>query len=496
MGWTRGTTGTFTKSADTNRDAYISSTPLVANGIIRSQHAKPADEVRLVCFSSWDGRSCYEIGLDGVNIKINQVVFVTTITNHGSAAHGLAANTPFTMDVRVENRTISVYLNGSTVAALSYTVSDSDALVNYRAYGFVSSKSGATLLSCKVGELVPSVESRPRGLWWVAGGILYVSFDARQAREVARGVCKETGNVRLVEFKSKIYVVDGQKAREVNPVTFTVTEWVATDGQIPGSGGTSGVTDLYLLTAHWSRLQGVSLADPTNLQASALDNQYDWDTGSENPGRAFTLVDSQSGRSGQVIRGILSSSNNVLNVAGVSKFYELYSDPTRGSVLFDKKSDTVGVSGPDSMLQADADFVVFHGPQGFYKKVGSGGPEPISDGVLSKYIQFPESDRELYTVTLTRDTVRKGILLCMSRGDDSDVHFWYDERVGGFQNGQGGFFPITFPSAKRPTATIFYDGQLILGCTDGYIRFADDAADDDDGTPIVSYAALERIDPP
>ena len=494
MQWTNAS-GVYTKSADTDRDAVTSLVPFPANGILRLQLRKAADEVRACLFGSWDQRSCFEIGVTGTDIVIRKVTFVTTTSNvAGPVAHGLTAGLGYTMDVRLENRTIKTYLNG--VLKLTYTVPDNDSLVNYRAYGFVSSVSGAVVLSATVGQLVPSVVTRPKSLWWVAGGILYACFDGVTAREIARGVSKETGNVQLVEHKSLLIVIDGQKIRTVDPVNLTVTETTAAAGTIPGSGGTAGVTDLYLAVNHWSRLGGVSQADPNNYQASALNTSDDWDTGAEQVGRAYTLVTARATLSGQVIRGLISADANRLTVGCVSQMWQLLGDPARGQILFEQRSATVGISGPSSMIQVDNDKIMFHGPQGIYTMTGGDSPTPISESVLSKYIQFAPSDRELYTVHMTRDTSRKGVLICLTNSAGSSVHFWYDERAGGFAAGEGGFFPLTFPSGRQPTASIYYDGELLIGCEDGYIRKFDDTVTDDDGVAIQSYMALERVDTP
>lgn len=501
-GWSKdATSGVFTKAADTTRSAYTSTTKFPSNGVIRLQQTTYANEVRACVFGSWDQRSCFEVGVVGADIMIRKVEFVETVTTLGSgatAAHSLTSGVPFLLEVRVSNRTISAYLNGSTLPAVSYTVPTGDSLENFGAFGFVSSISGAVLLKCEVGELVPSIASRDRGLWFVAGGNLYASFDGSTAGLIRSGVCRESGDVRMFEFKGKLKIVDGGKARDVNPITGGVSEWYAsTAGTFPGSlvdgNPVNGVTDCYLGVAHNGRIALVSTADPQNVNMSAIGDSYDWDTGSEAAGRAFSFVDAKAGLSGQVIRGIISANANRLTVGCVSQMWQLMGDPARGQVLFDNRSENIGISGPNSMIRADDDVVLFHGSQGLYKMIGATPPSPISGANLTKYIQFPESDRTLYNVHLARDTSRKGVLICLTK-DTGSVHFWYDERIGQMQNGAGGFFPLTFADAMRPTASIYYDGKLVIGCADGYVRFASDSVSSDDGTAIESRFYCERVD--
>lgn len=496
MGWTKGTDGVYSNfSTIGNRVAYSSNVPQPVNFSQSIQCATTAHEIKLFAFSSYDGRSCYEAGVSGSDVVIRKVQYGTTFTNlAGPSAHGISSGVPFSMEMRVEDRTIKLYLNESTTPILTYTIAASGEFVSYRGYGFVCQTpvGSEKVLSWRVCELVPSISVRENMLWIVGGGTVYVSFDGTTAREVARGVCKETGVVSLKEYRQKLYLVDGAKAKVIDPVNFTVSDWTATSGALPGYT-TAGTSNMYALEPHWGRVMGVSSSDPANVNASALNDALNWDTGADDSGRAFTFVTARVNMSGQTIRGLLSASSNRLLIGCASSMWQLMGDPSRGQVQLDQRSTNVGISGQNSMVLTDDDVVVFHGPMGFYRMVQGSTPQPISSSVLYQYIQFPPSERPLYTVTVIRDPTRKGVLICMTKDSDS-IHLWYDELIGGWGENPGGFFPISFPASHNPTCAAYYDGQLLLGCSDGYVRKCDDSSATDDGTAIESRVYLERVD--
>ena len=487
-----GTGGTLTLRGE--RAAYAADDPQPANFTQTAQCATTAHEIKLFAFGSWDGRACFEAGIEGSNAIIRKVTAGYVYTTLDTAAHGITSGVPFSMEMKVEGRVISLYLNGSSTAACDYTVPTSDSLVDYRTYGFVTETpvGDEKVLLWQMSELVPAISVRENMLWIVAGGTLYVSLDGSTAREVTRGVCKETGTVELVEFRQTLRLLDGQKAKTIDPVNYTVSDWTATSGSLPGYT-TTGTSDMLIAVNHWGRIQGVSQADPANVFASALNDAADWDTGSENSGRAFSFVTARVNMSGQVIRGMLSASANRLIIGCGGSMWQLLGDPSRGQVNLDQRSTSVGVSGPRSMALTDDDIVVFHGPMGFYQMIGGSTPVSVSGAILFESIQYPPSERALYTINVARDPNLKVVLILMTK-ETGSVHFWYDETIGGYNAQAGGFFPITFPDAMRPTAAIYYDGRMLLGCADGYVRFLDDTASTDDGTAIESRAYLERVD--
>jgi hypothetical protein len=489
---TTGTGGTLTLRG--SRAAYSAGDPQPANFIQTLQCATTAHEIKHFAFGSYDGRASFEAGIEGSNAVIRKVAGGYRYTSLASAAHGITSGVPFSMDMRVEGLVVSLYLNGSSAAVVTYTIPANDSLAAQRAYGFAceTPTDNEKVLLWQVAELVPSISVRENMLWIVGGGTLYVSLDGTTAREVARGVCKETGYVELVEFRQTLRLLDGQRAKTIDPVNYTVSDWTATSGSLPGYT-TAGTSDMGIAVGHWGRIEGVSQADPANIFASALNDAADWDTGAENSGKAFSFVTARVNMSGQVIRGLLSASANRLIIGCGSSMWQLLGDPSRGQVNLDQRSTSVGISGPRSMALTDDDIVVFHGPMGFYQMVGGSTPQSVSSNVVSESIQYPPSERSLYTVNVVRDPNRKVVLILMTK-DTGSVHFWYDENVGGYSASAGGFFPLTFPDAKRPTAALYYDGKLLLGGADGYVRFLDDASKTDDGTAIESRCYLERVD--
>lgn len=489
MAWTEGTDGSLAH-AGTDRDVWLFDDPMPANSSFKLQLGNPAHNVKAVLFSSHDGGSCWEAGVEGADLVIRRVDFGTEQPFAVWISHGQVAGIPFLAEFRVQDSLIRILLNGQEVAALEY-----DTIAQYsffRRFGVVSKINGASVLRAELCELAPAVETAQRVLVAVGGGSVYKSAAGGNLFEVERSVFRERGPVCLIEHQSGIYGVDGQRGRIINPVTDSVTLWIADDGTLPGKT-TDGSTTLGLIISHAGRIWGVPADDNRNLYASGigLTGAKRWDTAATYAGRAFTTPLARASQSAQVIRALAIGSNNHLLAGGAACIWRMMGDPVRGQVLFEPLSATIGVSGRGALVLADEGFVLFHSPAGLYMTPAGGSPVPLSAGVLTEGIDIDPDELDSYTVSVVRDTRRKLVHVFLTKEADS-LHFVYDEREGGYAGGKPALYPVQYPDRIGPTCAVYWGGEVLLGGRDGYIYVLDDAATDDDGDEIESWVTLSQ----
>ena len=162
--WNHQSSGAW-KLLGSGRTALIADTDWPVASELRLPLAKPSanHNVFALVLASKDGRSGYEIGLDGANIVIRSVEFgdPASVKNWASAAHGLDANTPFFLEVRIIDGEIQAVLNGAASAVVSWTpgavsgMDTSPTFAGYKHFGFVSNVNGAIVNGPQVCTLVP-----------------------------------------------------------------------------------------------------------------------------------------------------------------------------------------------------------------------------------------------------------------------------------------------------------------------------------------------------
>ncbi len=500
---------------------------------VRIEVADPDASAMVLLRSSADGRSGYEVGvvkefsqyflrarrvwegavvLDSGGTDPYLVNAASDIPNTPTANANLNVTTrltagePFTVEARIAGGRIEVFLNDEGTPSIRHTQSTAQTppaatgtfdpagagtFALLRHVGFVAAASGTVVRSVRVASLAGQRTSRDDMLVAVAAGDVWVSQDAAMVR-VATGALPSTGPVEMREFNGRLYMIGGGQARVLDPLTLNVSPWVPTKGTLPGQE-TAGTTTAAVLGTHATRLVLAAAAgDEQNATFTAVADALDLDNGSDLPGRSFTLAGQRPLKVGQPIIGTIEASNSALIVGTSGSIQQVLGDPALGSIETQVLLDDTGISGPRSMVRAQEGVVVAHGPQGLMVIPVGGQPANISIGTLNVGITLDSTEN--MSVLVARDPVRFRTWVFMVPTDLSAGRHWcYDERVGGFAAGMGGFRPQSFPAAMQPLAACVWKGRLILGCADGYLREFDDAATTDDGEPITAYATMPLI---
>jgi len=503
MAWTANNDGTYTH-AGTTRDVFVGNGSLPQFGTVWLRIANKTSNVKGVLLSDPGGFNCWEAGIEGANCVIRKVTKGTEAAAVATAAHGIGASTPFTMRVDIEGTVIKVFINGVLPAVVSYDVSAA-AEPNYldqSGYGFVSKINSGIVLQAFSGPLLPNTLPATKVLVWVVNGDLWYAIRdpgtgiPRAALGKARAL-SATGQISSAEFEQKLYLCDGQGNHivfDASVATPTVTDWVRT-----------GITDdFYLLCAHQARLFGVPTTDKQNAYGSAVNDPTDYDTGSDLPGAAYGLTESDMPKIGEPIRAMFPASRNVLIFGCSRSFYQNIGDPALGG--FDVVSIThgIGASGPRCMFLNPMGEVVAHTTDGWCKIVG-GAMLPISKGGLTEGMVLP-NPIDTHAVSVVRDSRYFGAMIFLTpKVPFVALHWWYDERTGGYRASDspesfgGGFWPVDMPAAIGPSAVCDWDGVIVLGGRDGKLRTYNPGAYNHDGVVInwrmpVMLAAATDLD--
>lgn len=513
MTWTQNTTTKVWTNSGAGRSVVIASTALPTASGLRLSCTAPAGNVKAIIFSSYDGRSCYEAGIEGANVLIRRVAFGTAganVTNGASdtpasaactTAHGLPAGVPFVLEVRVSGGTVRVYLNGTL--ALQHTPDATDYLCvfnpysNQVYYGFASSTSGAVISKAEIAPLVLS-EPTPMTevLVAVCDGNIVISEDGLNASVVQVGAFRTDGLVSLAEYQRKVYGVDGKFAKvfDPDPAVFTVNDWTASAGSFPGSSG-NGLTRMTMVENFLDRLGLAGDAtDPQNAFFCAVGDATDWDTSADTDGRAFGLGTGLTGRIGQPITCLKQAANGTMVIGCLNQMWRLVGDPALGTPSLTPVSLGSGISGKDAATLATNSVLVAHSPDGAFT-IGSAPGEPatpLSQATLRTGIEINRADLQDYYVIVVRDTTRRLTYFFLTpKESGTTVHYVYDEVTGQFTPGNGGWFEDQYSDSIGPTAACMFRGQLVIGTRDGRLLIYDeDTKGTDDDLAFTSNVTL------
>lgn len=248
----------------------------------------------------------------------------------------------------------------------------------------------------------------------------------------------------------------------------------------------------------WNHQGRVSLAgaapNPNIFYMARQGNPLDFDYSETDAQSAVASDASFPGVIGHPIVAAAATTKDTSIIASRDSLYLLAGNPAAGGLL-DALSHKVGVVTPDAWcLTPNGDFV-FVSRNGVY--VCAGGttpPQKVSEHQLpNEFKNLGEND----DVQLAYDVERHGIHVFVTRTSGVKTHFWlnWDDEPG-----MRGFFPDQLgddsvePSA---VATLSIDSKnrtvVVLGCEDGFIRCANDDADDDDGFSFESYVVYGPI---
>lgn len=522
MAWTRDSTSGVLTHSGTTRDFWNPGTTFPATARFEAVASNRTGQVRIVVYATPDGRTGFECGIDPsneANVIIRPVALGVAGANLDSDAHGVPAGTPFTIRVEIIGTliTCSIIAAGYAVVSVSYVNTTEPTYTAFTAWGLVSSVNGATVQAGSVAELRAVLGEVSEVLVGVANGDVYAAYDEDDISLIAiggAGAFSASSDVGLTVLDGVVYGVDGSNARKIDVVARRVyaygpddvgTNWnITTTGAPPGAEEVTGAanerrpgtTKARTICAHRGRLFFGGMDDePHALYATAIGEPQMLLTSEPVEGRAFAQGVGRSAGTAHTILSLNSVNDNVLLIGCTRSIHALIGDPAEGVTEMVEVSSDTGISGLNAVTTSIGGVNIAHSPDAGLLLIPIGqAPVPVSASVLTEYMQFERGRRGEFYVSMVRDTQRHGLHIFLTlRDDDGSVHLWYDERIGSYTPGAGGFFPETYPDAAGPTCAVNWRGRVILGGKTGYLYEYDDAAGDDDGTAITTRMPLSLM---
>lgn len=515
MTWTRDSTSGSLVHAGTARDFWLVHDDVPARAQITAGLAKIADKVMVCVRSSGDGRTCFEVGVDGPVLLIRQIEFGNTIATVAQETHSIAADTAYTVRVRLDANaegyatiTATAGVAGGAEVACSYT-SNTNLAYTFRT-GVASNVDGATVNTFEKATLQDQVVTfGEMGLAIIGGGV-YRSLRDRVWEAVPGGENAFPSGVRvaMAPLNGSMFMVGGGRAKEYKPVPNTVGNWTTTSGTLPGAtpdpdnpgSYLPGTTTATMIREH---LGGLVLASPDDvlIKGCAIGEPYNWNTAERLYGSAYELGVGRNVTVGDTILSIDRGPGNSLFIGCTNSVNFMVGDPYAGTAEILTASQTFGVSGPDSNAvvmagRSQTAVMLSHTPEGITICQPGSTPINITQPILGRHINYPRDQRPLYTVVMVRDPQRQQLKIFIDTPGDGagSTHLIYDEPTGGYSPGRPGYFPATYPF--RVCAAAIVRGTPLIGTTDGQLVAFDDSASDDIGTPVLSKMTLQLADQP
>jgi hypothetical protein len=278
-------------------------------------------------------------------------------------------------------------------------------------------------------------------------------------------------------FNGKVYAVDAEGARIIDPNLNTVDTWSG-DGNLNPNTSMFGFAVLYRGRAVLAR-SATSPAlwymsrqfDPNNFDTSA--------TPEATAAVAGTLTASNVvGAPQEPIVALIPWQDDYLIFGGANSMSMLEGDPGYQGAIF-PLTQGVGILGGRAWAFDDKDNLYFLGSSGLYR-LPRGGREPINISGRRLATRLDQVDADSTFIQLAYDAYKKTlhIFLTPINGTDQGVHVVYDTFLDAF-------WEDVYPLAAGPWAVAPIRGnkdedrRVLLGGNDGWVRrFLDSATGD------------------
>lgn len=501
MTWTQ-TSGVLTHSG-TDRTCWRCNVAQPSSNVIRLQLASRAHKVALCLFSHRDMRTCFEVCIDGANIRYRKVTLGVPVADT-VVAHGIAAGEPFNFEANVQDGRVYVVISASGFTTTQNNQPIPTELLGFTAWGVSSTVNGATVQSLGIYERRPIIQEANEVCVPICAGDVWQSTGDTAFQRIGAGSFANDVFPRIAEFNGELFALDGTKVKRINVIDRAVydygpgsppVDWTdATTGFPPGSvdlgGGVhqKGTTKATAIAVYNRRLV---FAYNRSLYFTAIGDPYDHLLSADpNGGGAYVY-----GPFRDPILSLTVTQDNVLVIGGTRSFVAYFGDPIDSNVEVRYISESIGVSGGGAVSYGVGAPMVAHTPEGLMIVPVTGTPTPLSSPVLTQGITFDYRERDTLAVSVVRAPASNGLHTFITpRNGTVGNHFWYDERIGAYQPGAGGFIPDTFPVGQQPTCAAVWRGRPVFGCADGFLRELNPAAKTDGGAPIAAFVFSEELD--
>jgi len=229
-------------------------------------------------------------------------------------------------------------------------------------------------------------------------------------------------------------------------------------------------------------------------------NPWNWLYGINDAQSAVAGNDADAGEIGDVVTAIIPYKDDFCIYGAAGSIWYLIGNAAEGGVILEL-SLTAGILASKAWCWDSADNLYILATTGIIKiPRGFGIPENLTGQSYPNFIKDLDYDDVDDRLTMAYDRIRHGIHICKTElADGTNKNWWFDLKIIDEEGRVGGLFPETFPEECGVCSAFYYESNdptyrdLLFGCYDGYIRFSDDAAKDDNIGADVE-ADVEAID--
>jgi len=288
-----------------------------------------------------------------------------------------------------------------------------------------------------------------------------------------------TASYSAAERAGKLYLADSV-LRTYDPQTGIVAIVDASSGVIPTAQPVVSVyRDRIILTGANHLWYASRQGDPT-----------DWHFGAdhEDPGRAIAGQLAHAGRIGDTPNAVIPVDDKALVFGCENSLWVVYGDPSTGSL--ERISGEVGIIAPEAWAMSPDGDVAFLSNDGVYLwSAGSkGAPVRFSEGRVPGQLRSVSAATN--RITMAYDQDGRGYHLFITPDAGTGTHWWLDVE-------NKALWPVLMNALHEPVAVGRVDdgglAEVILGCSDGYIRKFDKDATDDDGEDLESHVLIGPV---
>ncbi len=365
--------------------------------------------------------------------------------------------------------------------------------------GVVATTGGSTVpvQTSQAGRIIKGLAVVQGNVYWFEpGGTTFTAASNQTGRSPAlnfSGVMASTACVvdstATTVSGSKRFFADGVNYAYYSPSDDTVRLWEAHSGTLPQDDAAIP-NKARLLTTWRSRVVAAGvIGKPHALHMSRVNDPFDWDYASANndAGQAWQGSSTSSGNPPDVITSLFSYSDDVLVIGGDTSVRLFRGDPYHGGQI-DLVTNRVGMAwGSPWAMDGEGVLYFFSSTGGVYAMDPRSNSPPVRiSGPIEQLVQGVNTGT--HTILLEWDDTFQELRVFVTYTATRAVtdHYVWEKRtkawwVDRYANTVHNPLASCILDGNRPT-----DRVVLVGGWDGYVRFLDPNADDDDGTSIES----------
>jgi hypothetical protein len=300
--------------------------------------------------------------------------------------------------------------------------------------------------------------------------------------------------VHAIDAFQKLYVADwdptaAASAADRRPKVFDPAAGAGGLSILTATAGTIPLGCMAIARYRGRLVLAGALSNPHQRYMSKVGVFTDFDYASTSPLGAVTGTLAPAFALGEPITALITTGDECLVFGCPTSLWILRGDPKSAGGHIDNLSEEVGIVSHGAWCRTPENAIVFLSHDGLYMSYGGCDDRARPQSLSRERIptDLLNVNRSTKIVNMAYDTFRRGVRIFIVPTDFSAGSAWF------FDWENKAFWPESYPAAMQPTAIHarrdFPSDQsvVLLGGTDGYVRWNRTNQTTDDGTAIASY---------